>query len=132
MIVEGMIVLETCRTYHNLDNLGCVTCSLLYLNPVNKYAMSSVSYKIYLFSVETGLEGLLFTMLNSETDAKMLSNIHDTLISMLHELVMENLAGWLTLCKAVLSASTGTIQTMHVIRTTLHQDNSPPYMYWSL
>ena len=50
-------------------------------------------------------------MLNSETDAKMLSNIHDTLISMLHELVMENLAGWLTLCKAVLSASTGTIQT---------------------
>ena len=71
--------------------------------------MSSVSYKIYLFSVETGLEGLLFTMLNSETDAKMLSNIHDTLISMLHELVMENLAGWLTLCKAVLSASTGTI-----------------------
>lgn len=55
---------------------------------------------------ETGLEGLLFTMLNNETDAKMLSNIHDTLISMLHELVMENLAGWLTLSKAVLSAST--------------------------
>ncbi|XP_072169312.1 HEAT repeat-containing protein 5B-like [Diadema setosum] len=55
---------------------------------------------------ETGLEGFLFSMLNNETDPKMRSNIHDTLISMLHELVVENLAGWLTLCKAVLSAST--------------------------
>ena len=56
---------------------------------------------------ETGLEGVLFSMLDKETDQRLLSNIHDTLISMLHELSGKDLARWLTLCKTVLSASKG-------------------------
>ena len=56
---------------------------------------------------ETGLEGMLFSMLDMETDDKLRTNIHDTLISMLHELAGEDLARWLLLCKAVLAASTG-------------------------
>ncbi|XP_038071477.1 HEAT repeat-containing protein 5B-like [Patiria miniata] len=54
---------------------------------------------------ETGLEGVLFSMLDKETDQRLLSDIHDTLISMLHELSGKDLARWLTLCKTVLSAS---------------------------
>ena len=56
---------------------------------------------------ETGLEGMLFSMLDMETDEKLRTNINDTLISMLHELAGEDLARWLSLCKAVLAASTG-------------------------
>ncbi|XP_033625996.1 HEAT repeat-containing protein 5B-like [Asterias rubens] len=54
---------------------------------------------------ETGLQGVLFGMLDKETDQRLLSDIHDTLISMLHELSGKDLARWLTLCKTVLSAS---------------------------
>ena len=56
---------------------------------------------------DTGLEGMLFSMLDMETDDKLRKNINDTLISMLHELAGEDLARWLSLCKAVLAASTG-------------------------
>lgn len=47
-------------------------------------------------------------MLDRETDTKLRSSIHDTLTSMLQELAAGELARWLSLCKVVLSASTGT------------------------
>ncbi|XP_071963983.1 HEAT repeat-containing protein 5B-like isoform X2 [Antedon mediterranea] len=54
---------------------------------------------------ETGLEGVLFGMLDKETDNKLRSDIHDTLISMLLEMAGDNLTRWLALCKSVLSDS---------------------------
>ena len=56
---------------------------------------------------ETGLEGALFAMLDQENDRKMMSDVQDTLISMLQALAAENLRRWLTLIKDVLQASTG-------------------------
>ncbi|XP_031626262.1 HEAT repeat-containing protein 5B isoform X2 [Contarinia nasturtii] len=52
---------------------------------------------------ETGLPGVLFAMLDTETDAEMIKNIHDTLNSMLQMLAAENLSQWLTMCKNVLT-----------------------------
>uniref|UniRef100_A0A3B4DQ08 HEAT repeat-containing protein 5B n=1 Tax=Pygocentrus nattereri TaxID=42514 RepID=A0A3B4DQ08_PYGNA len=55
---------------------------------------------------ETGLEGVLFGMLDRETDRKLCSDIHDTLGHMLSSLAVEKLSHWLKLCKDVLAAST--------------------------
>uniref|UniRef100_A0A8C4LEW8 HEAT repeat-containing protein 5B n=1 Tax=Equus asinus asinus TaxID=83772 RepID=A0A8C4LEW8_EQUAS len=54
---------------------------------------------------KTGLEGLLFGMLDRETDRKLCSDIHDTLGHMLSSLAVEKLSHWLMLCKDVLAAS---------------------------
>lgn len=56
---------------------------------------------------ETGLEGVLFGMLDRETDRKLCSDIHDTLGHMLSSLAVEKLPHWLKLCKDVLAATTG-------------------------
>ncbi|KAM6916379.1 LOW QUALITY PROTEIN: HEAT repeat-containing protein 5B-like [Xenentodon cancila] len=55
---------------------------------------------------ETGLEGVLFGMLDRETDRKLCSDIHDTLGHMLSSLAVQKLCHWLKLCKDVLAAST--------------------------
>lgn len=58
---------------------------------------------------ESGLPGVLFAMLDTETDAEMIKNIHDTLNSMLQMLASDNLSQWLTLCKNVLTVANDTI-----------------------
>lgn len=55
---------------------------------------------------ETGLPGVLFGMLDTETDSEMIKNIHDTLNSMLQMLASDNLSQWLMLCKNVLTVAT--------------------------
>uniref|UniRef100_A0A8W8HWL4 HEAT repeat-containing protein 5B n=1 Tax=Magallana gigas TaxID=29159 RepID=A0A8W8HWL4_MAGGI len=55
---------------------------------------------------ETGLEGLLFGMMDTETDGKLISDVQDTLVSLLQSLATQNLTRWLLLLKGVLSAST--------------------------
>lgn len=60
-----------------------------------------------LLITETGLPGVLFSMLDTETDAKLIKDIHDTLISMLQMLASDNLSLWLGLCKDVLTIATG-------------------------
>lgn len=57
---------------------------------------------------ETGLPGVLFAMLDTETDAEMIKNIHDTLNSMLQMLASDNLSQWLTMCKNVLTVANET------------------------
>uniref|UniRef100_A0A8C4ZT11 HEAT repeat containing 5B n=1 Tax=Gadus morhua TaxID=8049 RepID=A0A8C4ZT11_GADMO len=52
---------------------------------------------------ETGLEGVLFGMLDRETDRKLCADIHDTLGHMLSSLAVEKLSHWLKLCKDVLA-----------------------------
>lgn len=53
------------------------------------------------------MEGVLFGMLDRETDRKLCSDIHDTLGHMLSSLAVEKLSHWLKLCKDVLAATTG-------------------------
>lgn len=55
---------------------------------------------------ETGLPGVLFSMLDTETDAKLIKDIHETLTSMLQVLAADNLTQWLGICKDVLTIST--------------------------
>ncbi|XP_034755112.1 HEAT repeat-containing protein 5B isoform X2 [Etheostoma cragini] len=78
---------------------------------VCEYAMSLAkragdSATINLNITETGLEGVLFGMLDRETDRKLCSDIHDTLGHMLSSLAVEKLSHWLKLCKDVLAATT--------------------------
>lgn len=54
---------------------------------------------------ELGLPGVLFHMLDKETDNEMIKNIHDTIVSMLQMLAAENLTQWLNLCKNVLTVA---------------------------
>ena len=56
---------------------------------------------------ETGLPGVLFSMLDTETDRQLIKEIHDTLTSMLQILAANNLSPWLSLCKDVLTVATG-------------------------
>lgn len=64
-----------------------------------------------LYITDTGLPGVLFSMLDAETDAKLIKDIHDTLISMLQMLAADNLSLWLTLCKDVLTVATDSGRT---------------------
>ncbi|KAI4812512.1 hypothetical protein KUCAC02_023897 [Chaenocephalus aceratus] len=78
---------------------------------VCEYAMSLAkrggdNNTIHLNITETGLEGVLFGMLDRETDRKLCSDIHDTLGHMLSSLAVEKLSHWLKLCKDVLAATT--------------------------
>lgn len=57
---------------------------------------------------EYGLPGILFAMLDTETDAEMIKNIHDTIASMLQMLAADNVSQWLGLCKKVLTVANET------------------------
>lgn len=59
-----------------------------------------------LLITETGLPGVFFSMLDTETDAALIKDIHDTLISILQMLAADNLSQWLGLCKDVLTIAT--------------------------
>lgn len=48
-----------------------------------------------------GLPGMLFSLLDYEVDPAMISNIHDTINSIMHSMVTENLSSWLALCREV-------------------------------
>ncbi|XP_058507567.1 HEAT repeat-containing protein 5B isoform X4 [Solea solea] len=75
-----------------------------YAMSLAKRAGDSTSIKLNI--TETGLEGVLFGMLDRETDRKLCSDIHDTLGHMLSSLAVEKLSHWLKLCKDVLAATT--------------------------
>uniref|UniRef100_A0A8C7HZP2 HEAT repeat-containing protein 5A n=1 Tax=Oncorhynchus kisutch TaxID=8019 RepID=A0A8C7HZP2_ONCKI len=70
---------------------------------VCEYAMSLARNKDNLNITETGLEGVLFGMLDRETDRKLCHDIHDTLGHMLSSLAVDKLSHWLKLCKDVLA-----------------------------
>ncbi|XP_052870184.1 HEAT repeat-containing protein 5B isoform X2 [Anopheles cruzii] len=52
-----------------------------------------------------GLPGVLFGMLDTESDSEMIRNIHDTITSMLQILAADNLSQWLSMCKNVLTVA---------------------------
>jgi len=61
---------------------------------------------------ESGLPGVLFNMLDTEMDKQLIKDIHDTLISMLQMLAVDNLTKWINLCKSVLTVSSGIIKVL--------------------
>ncbi|KAM3606451.1 uncharacterized protein V6R79_016443 [Siganus canaliculatus] len=77
-----------------------------YAMSLAKRAGDSKDATMNLNITETGLEGVLFGMLDRETDRKLCSDIHDTLGHMLSSLAVEKLSHWLKLCKDVLAATT--------------------------
>jgi hypothetical protein len=67
---------------------------------------------------ESGLPGVLFSMLDTETDNRLIKDIHDTLTSMLQMMAADNLSQWLSLCKDVLTVATGQdlLQILHYVQ----------------
>eukprot|EP00096_Caligus_rogercresseyi_P009555 TRINITY_DN3256_c0_g1_i1.p1 TRINITY_DN3256_c0_g1~~TRINITY_DN3256_c0_g1_i1.p1 ORF type:complete len:883 (-),score=292.20 TRINITY_DN3256_c0_g1_i1:267-2915(-) len=55
---------------------------------------------------DSGLPGVLFSLLDLEVDPTMISNIHDTLNSIMQSMAAENLTNWLSLLREVLTVST--------------------------
>uniref|UniRef100_A0A6Q2ZJQ7 HEAT repeat-containing protein 5B n=1 Tax=Esox lucius TaxID=8010 RepID=A0A6Q2ZJQ7_ESOLU len=88
---------EVCEYAMSLDSTHI---SMLTSSPADVYCRS------YLNITETGLEGVLFGMLDRETDRKLCHDIHDTLGHMLSSLAVDKLSHWLKLCKDVLAATT--------------------------
>lgn len=60
---------------------------------------------------EVGLEGALFSLLDRESDPQLCRDIQETLVHMMSSAAESNLAHWLKLCKDVLSASAGGLQS---------------------
>ena len=52
-------------------------------------------------NTQYGLPGLLFSLLDHELDPSLISDIHDTLNSIVHTMAAENLSQWLCLCREV-------------------------------
>lgn len=61
----------------------------------------------FLALTESGLPGLLFKLLDVETDKQLIKDVHDTLTSMLQMLAADNLTQWLSLCRSVLTITSG-------------------------
>ncbi|XP_044256431.1 HEAT repeat-containing protein 5B isoform X4 [Tribolium madens] len=77
---------------------------------------------------ETGLPGVFFSMLDTETDAALIKDIHDTLISMLQMLAADNLSQWLGLCKDVLTIATDStnMEDQQSVSATDGDENDEP------
>ncbi|XP_047496501.1 HEAT repeat-containing protein 5B-like isoform X1 [Penaeus chinensis] len=58
-----------------------------------------------LMMTETGLPGVLFGLLDTETDCVLVRNVHHTLTSTLQALATSHLNLWLTLCREVLTSA---------------------------
>ena len=71
---------------------------------VTEHAISIFSDEDGLLA-EYGLMGMLFGMLDTETDMEMIKNIHDNITSMLQMLAADNLSQWLSMCKRVLTVA---------------------------
>lgn len=65
-----------------------------------------------------GLPGVLFGMLDTESDTVMIKNIHDTITSMLQILAAENLSQWLSMCKNVLTVASEAALTAGAAEST--------------
>jgi len=64
-----------------------------------------VNIKKKIFVGEESLEGVLFTLFDSEVDPRLKADIRESIVSLLQMLCSENLGHWLSMCKQVLLAS---------------------------
>lgn len=108
----GSLVPMLCRTLasnHLLLRKAAVSClrQLAQREPkeICEHAITLMGENIDgLIITESGLPGVLFGLLDSETDEKLVKDIHDTIVSMLQMLAPANLIQWLTLCKRILTS----------------------------
>ncbi|XP_048508039.1 HEAT repeat-containing protein 5B isoform X2 [Athalia rosae] len=77
-----------------------------------------------LIITETGLPGVLFSMLDTETDSRLIKDIHDTLTSMLQMLAADNLSQWLSLCKDVLTVASESSTIVDESTTVITEDSA--------
>ncbi|XP_077537037.1 HEAT repeat-containing protein 5B isoform X2 [Haemaphysalis longicornis] len=68
---------------------------------------------------EAELPGVLFALLDRETDPRLVSHVHDCLTSMLQAMLDDSLAHWLTLCKDVLTAADTTASVVSAAAATV-------------
>ena len=62
-----------------------------------------------------GIEGALFSLLDKESDKQHVSNIQDTLVSMLQALAASTLTRWLTMLKEILQTSAGNCMSLFLM-----------------
>ena len=94
---------------------ACVSClrqlSQREAKEVSDHARAFIRDRAQDLTEFRSLEELLFSMLDAETDAKLCSNVQDTLVYMLQALGASHLTHWLQLCKDVLAATAETSGT---------------------
>ncbi|CAH1791410.1 unnamed protein product [Owenia fusiformis] len=104
---------ETLKSSHLLLRRAAVAClrqlSQREAKEVCEHAMTLLPEKkedrADAIITETGLEGALFRLLDTENDKKLISDLKDTLVSMLQTLAGDNLGRWILLLKDVLQAT---------------------------
>ena len=60
---------------------------------------------------DSGLPGMLFSLLDSEEDSLMMKHAQETITSILMEMAADNLSSWLSLCKEILTVSVDAEET---------------------
>ncbi|XP_033734296.1 HEAT repeat-containing protein 5B-like isoform X1 [Pecten maximus] len=115
---------ETLKSAHLLLRRAAVACLRQLVTreaeEVSEQALKVVNETSSLYSTpasttsvnENGVEGQLYGMLDTEIDGKLISDVQDTLVSLLQSLATRNLTRWLMLLKEVLSASTDTTSSL--------------------
>ena len=56
---------------------------------------------------DSGLPGILFSLLDYEEDALVIKHAQETITSVLMEMAADNLSAWLSLCKKILTVDVG-------------------------
>ena len=73
---------------------------------------------------ESGLPGILFSVLDQEEDPKVVSDCCETLQCLLGSLASENLTSWLNLCKEILTTSSDTQEETKEDREETDEDDA--------
>uniref|UniRef100_A0A6B0VFZ6 HEAT repeat-containing protein 5A n=2 Tax=Ixodes ricinus TaxID=34613 RepID=A0A6B0VFZ6_IXORI len=71
---------------------------------------------------EAELPGVLFALLDRETDPRLVSHVHDSLTSMLQAMLDDSLGHWLGLCKDVLTAADITASATATTATVVERE----------
>ncbi|XP_053690583.1 HEAT repeat-containing protein 5B isoform X2 [Sabethes cyaneus] len=91
---------------------------------VCEHALNLVSDDDSFALSDYGLPGVLFGMLDTESDNVMIKNIHDTITSMLQILAADNLSQWLSMCKNVLTVASEAALTAGPTETAGSKDEA--------
>eukprot|EP00095_Tigriopus_kingsejongensis_P009914 maker-scaffold1364_size45483-snap-gene-0.13 protein:Tk09914 transcript:maker-scaffold1364_size45483-snap-gene-0.13-mRNA-1 annotation:"heat repeat-containing protein 5b" len=73
---------------------------------INQESLKETHNLDSLHFTDSGLPGILFSILDHELDATLLSNIHDTLLFIMQSMASDNLTSWLSLLREVLTIRT--------------------------
>ncbi|KAL5274805.1 HEATR5B family protein [Megaselia abdita] len=97
-------LIKTLSSHYLILRKAAVSC-LRQLSQREAKEVCDIAFLVDNITNDFGLPGILFAMLDLETDIEIIKNIHDTLTSMLQLLVSDNLITWLNLCKSILTVN---------------------------